>query len=99
MFKFPRYTSPLEVDNHPLPTNPTRVDHLKRAFLCPPFGRVGAFLLVATMFLLWWGVLISITKEKALPGGVVFPMMVLFLGCWCGGYLIALVNLPPLFGK
>ncbi|XP_070185823.1 sodium/hydrogen exchanger 9B2-like isoform X2 [Littorina saxatilis] len=92
------FVQPLEADNHPLPDNPNKLDHLKRAFFCPPFGRLGAFLLVAGMFLLWWGVLISITKEKALPGGVVFPMMVLFLCCWCGGYIANLVRLPPLFG-
>ncbi|XP_076454001.1 sodium/hydrogen exchanger 9B2-like isoform X2 [Babylonia areolata] len=93
-----RFTAPLLAENHPLPANPTKFDHLKRAFFCPPFGRVGAFFLVVVMFFLWWGVLISITKEKALPGGIVFPMFVFFVGCWCGGYLIALVNLPPLFG-
>ncbi|XP_076458397.1 sodium/hydrogen exchanger 9B2-like [Babylonia areolata] len=96
--QFARLTFPLEAENHPLPDNPTRADRLKRAFFCPPFGRVGAFLLVASMFLLWWGVLISVTKDKALPGGVVFPMLMLFSACWCGGYLINLVHLPPLFG-
>ncbi|KAL8610192.1 hypothetical protein ACOMHN_005965 [Nucella lapillus] len=93
-----RLTYPLEAENHPLPENPSRLDHLTRAFFCPPFGRVGAFLLVGTMFLLWWGVLISVTKDKALPGGIVFPMLMLFSACWCGGYLANLVHLPPLFG-
>nr|KAG5713904.1 hypothetical protein BaRGS_024531 [Batillaria attramentaria] len=95
---FSRVTAPIEAVNHPLPDNPTKLDKFKRAFFCPPFGRVGAFLLVAVVFLVWWGVLISITKEKALPGGVVFPMLMLFVCCWCGGYLINLVRLPPLFG-
>ncbi|KAL8579405.1 hypothetical protein ACOMHN_026770 [Nucella lapillus] len=93
-----KVSAPLLAENHPIPPNPSKLDHLKRAFFCPPFGRVGAFFLVVGMFFVWWGVLISVTKGKALPGGVVFPMFVFFLGCWCGGYLIALINLPPLFG-
>lgn len=94
-----RLTGPLEAENHPLPPDPRCFDHFQRAFFCPPFGRVGAVLLVLVAFFLWWGVLIAVTKDKALPGGVVFPMIVLFACCWCGGYAANLVRLPPLFGK
>ncbi|PVD38527.1 hypothetical protein C0Q70_01143 [Pomacea canaliculata] len=93
-----RVISPLEVVNHPLPESATRLDRLKRSFFCPPFGRVGAFILVLAVFLVWWAVLISITNSKALPGGIIFPMLMLFVCCWCGGYVINLIKLPPLFG-
>nr|KAG5713907.1 hypothetical protein BaRGS_024534 [Batillaria attramentaria] len=96
---FAKVTAPLEAANHPLPDNPTKLDKFKRAFFCPPFGRVGAFLLVAVVFLMWWAVLISITKEKALPGGIVFPMLILFVCCWCGGMLLVggiLGNVPKI---
>lgn len=96
---YTRVISPLEVVNHPLPESATRLDRLKRAFFCPPFGRVGAFILVLAVFLVWWAVLISITNSKALPGGIIFPMLMLFVCCWCGGYIINLIKLPPLFGK
>lgn len=89
---------PVLAHHHPLSDNPSLLQRLHFAFLCPPHGRIGACFFVVLVGALWWGVLWSLTGDDALPGGNFFSLLLLFFFCWCGGYLVNLVKLPPLLG-
>ncbi|XP_076461638.1 sodium/hydrogen exchanger 9B2-like isoform X1 [Babylonia areolata] len=89
---------PVLHEYHPLPSHPNRCQRFKNSMYCPPHGRIGAFLLVLSVGFIWWGVLWAVVDKEALPGGNLFSLFLLFVFCWCGGYLISLVHLPPLLG-
>ncbi|BFZ03687.1 hypothetical protein BsWGS_06726 [Bradybaena similaris] len=89
---------PFLTSSHPLPENPSTLRKIRQWFYFPPSGKLAAVLLACVLFATWWAVLISITKKEALPGGSLFPMLVLFVGTWCGGYIIKPTTLPPLLG-
>ena len=59
---------------------------------------MAAVLLFIFMAAIWWAGLIAMTSDAALPGGSLYPMLILFLGAWTGGYLIKPTTLPPLLG-
>ena len=90
---------PILHEYHPLPNNPDRLQRFQNSLYCPPHGRIGAFLFVVVIGAVWWAVLWSITGTQALPGGNLFSLFLLFFFCWCGGYLIQLIRLPPLLGE
>ncbi|XP_041363754.1 sodium/hydrogen exchanger 9B2-like isoform X2 [Gigantopelta aegis] len=91
-------TLPLRTEQNPLPSSPSFCERFKFAFLCPPHGRVGGFLFLFVLFFTWWGVLIAVTDKDALPGGNLFSLLILFISCWIGGYLMTLIRLPALLG-
>ncbi|XP_067670981.1 sodium/hydrogen exchanger 9B2-like isoform X2 [Haliotis asinina] len=100
-----RTFKPIQTQYNPLPENATFGQKVKYFFMCPPHGKVGGFLLLLFMFGIWLAVLISLTGAEALPGGNLFALLVLFVACWFGGYLVSLVKniipflpLPPLLG-
>ncbi|CAG5128446.1 unnamed protein product [Candidula unifasciata] len=83
---------PLLASSHPLPENPSIPRQIGQWFFFPPSGKVAAVLLACVLFASWWAVLISISKTEALPGGSLFPMLILFIGSWCVGGLLG--NIP-----
>ncbi|RUS73417.1 hypothetical protein EGW08_018823 [Elysia chlorotica] len=89
---------PCLAESHPLPEKAGCGRRLLDNFLCPPHSRAGAVLFVVIFGAAGWATLLSMTGEEALPGGNLFSLAVLFMGCWCGGYLVDLVHLPPLLG-
>ncbi|CAL1543252.1 unnamed protein product [Lymnaea stagnalis] len=89
---------PLLATTHPLPENPKLLRTCAQGFLCPPSGKVAAVLFVVLMFALWWATLLSIAWKEVMPDGNLFPMLVLFISAWCGGYLTSYTPLPPLLG-
>ncbi|XP_064107888.1 sodium/hydrogen exchanger 9B2-like [Macrobrachium nipponense] len=85
--------------HYDLPENPTRTEALKYAFTCPPHGRVGDLLIWIIAGLAAWGCLISITGDKALPGGNFFSLIVLYIMAILGGEAVQLLGLPSLLGS
>ncbi|XP_025095637.1 sodium/hydrogen exchanger 9B2-like isoform X1 [Pomacea canaliculata] len=66
---------PVLAHHHPLSDNPSLLQRLHFAFLCPPHGRIGACFFVVLVGALWWGVLWSLTGDDALPGGNFFSLL------------------------
>ena len=95
---FHKATEPCLASSHPLPEDPSALRRVGQWFLCPPSGKVAAVLVAVLIFAVWWASLISMTKSEALPGGSLYPMLILFIGAWCGGYIIKPTTLPPLLG-
>ncbi|KAK3763456.1 hypothetical protein RRG08_053310 [Elysia crispata] len=95
---FHRAATPILASSHPLPENPSRLRAVGQWFLLPPSGKVAAVLVTLLIFAVWWATLISLTKNEALPGGSLYPILILFIGAWCGGYIIKPTTLPPLLG-
>ncbi|XP_070185808.1 sodium/hydrogen exchanger 9B2-like isoform X2 [Littorina saxatilis] len=89
---------PILADYNPTPLNPDCLQRFKFAFCCPPHGKIGAAFFVVLVGAIWWGTLWALTDKEALPGGNLFSLFVLFFLCWCGGYIVNLVKLPPLLG-
>ncbi|XP_066952008.1 sodium/hydrogen exchanger 9B2-like isoform X3 [Macrobrachium rosenbergii] len=85
--------------HYDLPENPTQTEALKYAFTCPPHGRVGDLLIWIIAGLAAWGCLISITGDKALPGGNFFSLIVLYIMAILGGEAVQLLGLPSLLGS
>ncbi|XP_055877524.1 sodium/hydrogen exchanger 9B2-like isoform X2 [Biomphalaria glabrata] len=88
----------LLASHHPLPEKANRFRVLAHGFLCPPSGKVGAVLLVIVLFAMWWATLLSIAKMEVMPGGSLFPMLIMFIAAWCAGYIVKHTVLPPLVG-
>ena len=96
---FQSCTRPCLATSHPLPPNATCWDRLLDNFLCPPHSRAGAILFIAIFAVVGWATLLAMTGDEALPGGNLFSLAVLFVACWCGGYVVGLMRLPPLLGE
>ncbi|KAK3087377.1 hypothetical protein FSP39_005190 [Pinctada imbricata] len=64
----------------------------------PPHGSLASYLQFAIICLQIWGILVALTQDQGLPGGNLFSLLVLFVACVFGGYVISFVNLPPLLG-
>ena len=45
-----------------------------------------------------WMSLVVITKDRALPGGILFSLFILALVAQLGGMLVSIIKLPPLLG-
>ncbi|RUS73419.1 hypothetical protein EGW08_018825 [Elysia chlorotica] len=93
-----RASRPFLASSHPLPDNPSPLRRAGQWFLFPLSGKVAAVLVTLLIFGVWWAALISMTKSEAVPGGSLYPMLILFIGAWCGGYVIQPTTLPPLLG-
>ncbi|XP_005112307.1 sodium/hydrogen exchanger 9B2 isoform X2 [Aplysia californica] len=91
-------TRPCLAESHPLPENASWPRKCFDNILCPPHSKAGAAIFVAIVFAAAWTTVYSMTGKEALPGGNLFAMLILFMACWCGGYLVGLVRLPPLLG-
>ncbi|GFR84750.1 mitochondrial sodium/hydrogen exchanger 9B2-like [Elysia marginata] len=91
-------TRPCLAESHPLRRDAPCWRRLLDNFLCPPHSRSGAVLFIAIFSVTGWATLLAMTGEAALPGGNLFSLAVLFIACWCGGYLVNLMRLPPLLG-
>ncbi|CAG5128447.1 unnamed protein product [Candidula unifasciata] len=95
---FQSCTRPCLAKSHPLPYNAGCCRKFWDNFLCPPHSRMAAVIFIICFSASAWTALYSMTDKEALPGGNLFSLLVLFVACWCGGYLVGLVRLPPLLG-
>ncbi|CAL1526359.1 unnamed protein product [Lymnaea stagnalis] len=95
---FEKCTHPCLASSHPLPHNANCPSRFLDNFLCPPHSRMGAIIFMILITASIWATLVSVTGDTALPGGNLFALLVLFVACWCGGYLVRLIRLPPLLG-
>ena len=92
-------TRPCMAESHPLPRDAPWWRRLLDNFLCPPHSRAGAVIFIVIFAVAGWATLLSMTGDAALPGGNLFSLAVLFVACWCGGYIVGLMRLPPLLGE
>ena len=95
---FHKATKPCLASSHPLPEDPSPIRKVGQWFLCPPSGKVAAVIVALLIFAVWWATLLAMTKGEARPGGNLYPMIIVFIGSWCGGYIIKPTTLPPLLG-
>lgn len=95
---FQRASKPFLKSSHPLPENASPLRKFGQHFLFPLSGKVAAVIVSLLIFAVWWASLIAITKEEARPGGSLYPMIIVFIGSWIGGYVIKPTTLPPLLG-
>ncbi|KAK3594872.1 hypothetical protein CHS0354_005945 [Potamilus streckersoni] len=89
---------PVRSKYNSLPENPSQLQRLKYALLCPPHGKVAHYIQLVILFCVAWATLISLTQDEALPGGHFFSLLVLFFSAVIGGYIVSLFRLPPLLG-
>jgi len=67
--------------------------------MLPPHGNLAFYIQFFVVMLQIWVVLYSLTHSEALPGGNFYSLLILFVCCAIGGYVVSFVNLPPLLGK
>ncbi|XP_059176925.1 sodium/hydrogen exchanger 9B2-like [Physella acuta] len=91
-------TRPCLAETYPLPPGAACPRRCLDNFLCPPHSRMGAVMFMVLVALAIWAALFSLTGDQALPKGNLFSLFVLFVACWCGGYVVKLIKLPPLLG-
>ncbi|XP_052079843.1 sodium/hydrogen exchanger 9B2-like [Mytilus californianus] len=89
---------PCLTSHNPLPENPSRGQRFKHAFMLPLHGNVATYLQFTVVCVQLWIIIYSLTHGQALPGGNLFSLLILFIGCAIGGYFISLIRLPPLLG-
>ncbi|CAG2225679.1 SLC9B1_2 [Mytilus edulis] len=89
---------PCLTSHNPLPEYPSRIQRLGHAFMLPLHGNVATYLQFTVVCVQLWIIIYSLTHGQALPGGNLFSLLILFIGCAIGGYLISLIRLPPLLG-
>ena len=41
----------------------------------------------------------ALTHGEAMPGGNLYSLLILFIACAIGGYVISFIHLPPLLGN
>ena len=92
-------TRPCLAESHPLPRDAPCWRRLLDNFLCPPHSRAGAILFTVLLAAVGWASLFAMTDDEALPGGNLFSLTVVLFACWCGGYLVDLIRVPPLLGE
>lgn len=90
---------PCLTSHNPLPEKANFFQKIRHGFMLPPHGNLASYLQVAVVCLQVWIVLYAWTHKEALPGGNYFSLLVLFICCVIGGYLISFIKLPPLLGK
>ncbi|CAC5368291.1 SLC9B1_2 [Mytilus coruscus] len=66
--------------------------------MLPLHGNVATYLQFTVVCVQLWIIIYSLTHGQALPGGNLFSLLILFIGCAIGGYFISLIRLPPLLG-
>ncbi|XP_060570321.1 sodium/hydrogen exchanger 9B2-like [Ruditapes philippinarum] len=89
---------PCLTSHNPLPDNANIFQRIRYGLMLPPHGNLASYFQFAVVCLQVWIVLYTWTNTEALPGGNYFSLLVLFVCCAIGGYLISFVNLPPLLG-
>ena len=82
-----------------LPNNAGILQKIRYAFLCPPFGCASSLVTRSALLILFWLLLLSLTKSGALPSGIYFSILAIFVSCSVCGYLIKLCHLPSLLGN
>jgi hypothetical protein len=90
---------PCLTSQNQLPENANIFQKIKHGFMLPPHGNLASYVQFAVVCLQIWIVLYTLTHAEALPGGNLFSLLVLFVCCAVGGYLISFAHLPPLLGK
>ncbi|XP_045179332.2 sodium/hydrogen exchanger 9B2-like isoform X1 [Mercenaria mercenaria] len=92
------YCIPCLTRHNPLPENANIFQKILHGFMLPPHGNLASYFQFAVVCLQVWIILYAWTNTEALPGGNYFSLLVLFICCAFGGYLISFINLPPLLG-
>ena len=85
--------------HHPLPAEPSVMQKISYALMCPPHGKLARLLTLVVIVFFMWGVLWGVTGDQALPGGNLFALLVLIVSCTVGGFLVSKIRLPPLLGE
>ncbi|KAK8727822.1 hypothetical protein OTU49_009474 [Cherax quadricarinatus] len=62
-------------------------------------SKVGDCLIWIVVGLSFWGILVAITGELALPGGNFFNLLVLYVVALVAGFMANFIGLPPLLGS
>ena len=83
---------------NPRPDNPAVFQKIRHGFMLPPQGNIASYLQVAIICAQIWIVLYALTHGEALPGGNLYSLLILFIACVIGGYIISFLHLPPLLG-
>lgn len=66
--------------------------------LCPPRKKFAQYLIIILVSGLIWGILWSLTRDDAVPGGHLFALTMLIAACWVFGEVIGKFRLPALLG-
>ena len=93
-----RISKKFSTEHNPLPEEPSCLDTVKYAFLCPPHGIVATLITTFFVVITLWGVAWSILKEEALPGGNIFGLIILLILCMLAGKITEKIRLPGLLG-
>lgn len=89
---------PCLTSHNPLPENANIFQKIRHSFMLPLHGSIASYIQFAVVCLQIWIVLYTLTHTEALPGGNYYSLLLLFICCAVGGYLISFANLPPLLG-
>ena len=84
---------------NPRPDNPNLFQQLRHGLMLPPQGNLASYLQFAIVCIQIWIVMYALTHGEALPGGNLYSLLILFIACAAGGYLISFIHLPPLLGN
>lgn len=90
--------SPCLTSHNPLPEDANIFQKVRHAFMLPPHGILATYLQIAILYIEIWMFAYTLIHKEALPGANIFSLLTLFFCCSIGGYLISLINLPPLLG-
>ena len=84
---------------NPLPDNPNVFQRFRHALMLPPRGNLASYLQCAIVCVQIWIVMYALTHGEAMPGGNLYSLLILFIACAIGGYVISFIHLPPLLGN
>ncbi|KAL3831362.1 hypothetical protein ACJMK2_023115 [Sinanodonta woodiana] len=84
--------------HNPLPENANFFQRLRAGLLLPPEGNIAYYVQFVFICLQIWVVLFSLTRTDALLNGNLFSLLILFIACVLGGYLISFIRVPSLLG-
>ena len=109
LLRLESWLSPVLVSRQPpLQSSAGLVERLKYSCLCPPHGRCGDLLTLATLLLTVWAVSYCLLGSLSLPtselitvnirGGAIFTTLLLLVCSVLGGKIVELIRLPPLLG-
>ena len=79
--------------------NPSMLEKVKHAYLCPPHGKIGRLLTYIVLVLSLWGSCVSMFGDIATPpNGTIFWLIILVIVAMFFGWVFSLFRLPPLLG-
>ena len=84
---------------NPRPDNPNLFQRLRHGLMLPPQGNLASYLQFAIVCVQIWIVMYALTHGEAMPGGNLYSLLILFIACAIGGYVISFIHLPPLLGN